>query len=326
MKYNVIFKDGAVCLPSSAFLLCDTLLEFKLLMLLSYDRALCDASDSVLAEELGCSASELAHVVASLRKKGLLEGEKKLAPSVAAKNLSGEEMAEVIESDESLKALIEECSALYGKVFTPTDISKIVSLKTSLGLDCETILLHFFYNFEKLSAVGKKLTVSYVEKCAYTLYNQGIKTSEALQRHIKECERRNSNKYKLSRLFGIGDRTFTKKEKAFFEKWLNEWEMSFELIEAAYEIAVDNTGKISYEYISKILSDWHDSGITTVEQAEKASEDFKNARKDRPAFTEKPSEGKNESFNTEEFFEKALKRSYAIMSSQGAGDGGNDGL
>ncbi len=323
MKYNVVFKDGAVCLPSSAFLLCDDILEFKFLMLLSYDRALSDADDSVLAEDLGCSIPELHRVIEALKKKGLMEGEKKLAPSQSAKNLSGEEMSEIIDSDNSFKALIEECSALCGKVFTPTDISKIVSLKTSLGLDCETILLHFFYNYEKLSAVGKKLTVSYVEKAAYTLYNQGIKTSEALQSHIKECERRNSNKYRLSRLFGIGDRAFTKKEKAFFEKWLNEWEMTFELIEAAYEINIDNTGKISYEYISKILSDWHGSGITTVEQAEKASEDFKNSRKTKSSFTEKPAENNGESFNTEEFFEKALKRSYAIMSSQGSGDGGN---
>ncbi len=320
MKYNVLYKDGAVCLPASAFLICDTLLEVRFLMLLSYDRALCDADDTMLCEQLGCSIEELKETVSSLREKGLLENERKLMPSVANKNLSGKEIAGAIENDDSLKQLIEECEAICGKVFTTTDVSKIVSLKTSLGFDSETVLLLFYYHFEKLDAVGKKLTVSYVEKSAYSLYNQGIRTLDALQGYIKENERRNSNKYKVARLFGIGERAFTKKEEKFFDKWFIEWEMPFELIEAAFEIAVNNTGKAGLEYMSKILSDWHDSGIRTVEQAEKANADFKAANKNKAKFVEKP-ENNGASFDTEEFFEKARKRSEAMMNAIISGEG-----
>ncbi len=320
MKYNVLYKDGAVCLPASAFLNCDTLLEVRFLMLLSYDRALCDADDTMLCEQLGCTVEELIETVSSLREKGLLEAAKKLAPSVANKNLTGKEIAGAIEGDNSLKQLIEECEAICGKVFTTTDVSKIVSLKTSLGLDSETVLLLFYYHFEKLDAVGKKLTVSYVEKSAYSLYNQGIRTLDSLQSYIKENERRNSNKYKVARLFGIGDRAFTKKEEKFFDKWFIEWEMPFELIEAAFEIAVNNTGKAGLEYMSKILSDWHDSGIRTVEQAEKANADFKAANKNKQKFVEKPAQN-GASFDTEEFFEKARKRSEAMMSAIVLGEG-----
>lgn len=313
MKYEIIYKDGAVCLPAGAFLHCNNILEMKLLMLLSYDRALCDGDNAILCEQLGCSENELEGAISSLREGGLLSKEKKLAPSVSSKNLSGTEIADAIDRDSSLKQLIEECSGICGKVFTPNDISKIVSLNTSLGYDSEAILLMFFYYFEKLESVGKKLSVSYVEKSAYALYNQGIRDSEQLQAYIKESEARNSNKYKLSRLFGIGDRAFTKKEKAFFEKWLSEWSMPFELVEYAFEITVDNTGKAGLEYMSKILSDWHDSGITTLDQAEKANSDFKNERKYKAKFVEKKDEQNGVSFNTEEFFEKALKRSYALM-------------
>ncbi len=320
MKYSVLYKDGAVCLPASAFLTCDTLIEVRFLMLLSYDRALCDADDTALAEQLGCTVEELTETVSTLRKKGLLEGERKLAPSVANKNLSGKEIAGAIESDNSLKQLIEECEAICGKVFTTTDVSKIVSLKNSLGLDSETVLLLFYYHFEKLDAVGKKLTVSYVERSAYSLFNQGIRTLDSLQSYIKENERRNSNKYKVARLFGMGDRAFTKKEEKFFDKWFIEWEMPFELVEAAFEIAVNNTGKASLEYMSKILSDWHDSGVRTVEQAEKANADFKAANKNKTKFTEKPANN-GASFDTEEFFEKARKRSEAMMNAVISGEG-----
>lgn len=325
MKYAVIFKDGAVCLPTAALLVCDDILQIRLLMLLSYDRALCDADDVMLAEQLGCTQEELENTVSSLRKKGLLEPEKKLVPTAETKNLTGETIAQKISENNALKQLIEACEALCGKVFTPTDISKLVSLNSDLGFDCDTLYLMFCYYYEKLDATDRKMSVSYLERSAYSLYNQGICTTDQLQKYIKDSERRNSAKYKLAKMFDMGDRPFTKKQKTFFEKWLNEWEMPFELIECAYEITVNNTGKASLEYMSKILSDWHDSGITSVEQAEKASDDFKKSCPYVAKFKEKEETSDKKdgvSFNTEEFFEKALKRSYAIMNSANDEKGG----
>ncbi len=323
MKYNVIYKDGAVCVPGAAFDVCDDLLSLRFLMLLSYDRAMADADDLLLAEQLGCTEEELAETVTKLREAGLLEPERKRKPSVATKNLSGSEMAIAIDSGDGMKSLIEECQALCGKVFTPTDISKVVAMRQELGLDCETILLLFFYYFEKLDAVGKKLTVSYVEKSAYGLYNQGIRTADALQRYIKEVEMRNSTQYRIRKLFGMGDRAFTKKEKAFFEKWFTEWAMSFDLVEHAFDLTVDKTGKAGLEYMSKILSDWHDSGISTVEQAEKASADYRSSSEYKKKFKETTAEETApSSFNTDEFFEKALKRSYAMMNGNKNESGG----
>lgn len=316
MKYNIIFKDGALCLPASAFLLCEDVMELKLLMLLSYDRTLCDADDTVLAEQLGCTLNEFESTVASLKEKGLLES-KKLSPSVSSKNLSGTEIEKAINENASLKELISGCEEICSRVFTPTDISKLVSLNTVLGVDCQYIYLLFSYQAKKLEAVDKKISVSYVEKSAYSLFNQGIKTVNDLKKYIDDTEKKNTVKYKLSHLFGTGERAFTKKEKQFFDKWLVEWAMPYELVEAAFEITVNNTGKPGLEYMSKILSDWHDSGITTVEQAEKANADYKATLKNKAKFSEKFKEKADTqngvSFNTEEFFDKALKRSMAIM-------------
>ena len=72
--------------------------------------------------------------------------------------------------------------------------------------------------------------------------------------------------------------------------------------------------------MSKILSDWHDSGVRTVEQAEKANADFKATNKSKQKFVEKPAQN-GASFDTEEFFEKARKRSEAMMSAVINGEG-----
>ncbi len=320
MSYRINFGDEAVCLPAKAIDGCGELLQLKLLMLLSYERHLCDADISVLAERLDCSIKELEDTVASLRAIELIEPEKKLSRSAESKNLNGEEIALIIKNDKNFSQLVDECQNICGKIFTPTDISKLVNIKKQLMFDSETILLLFFYLAEKLDAIGKKLSVSYAERSAYSLYNQGIRSHGDLQLYIKQTEERNSFSFKIRRLFGIGERSFTKKEKKFFDKWNLEWSCSYELIEYAYDVTVDRTGKPGLEYMSKILSDLHDSGITTVEQAEKNSEEFKNSDRYRKKFTERKRDGDasdNSSFNTQEFFEKALKRSYAMMNEDG---------
>lgn len=68
--------------------------------------------------------------------------------------------------------------------------------------------------------------------------------------------------------------------------------------------------------MSKILSGWHDNNITTIEQAEKIAAEYKQSNKYQTKFKEKASETFVSSFNTDEFFEKALQKSYAMMNNE----------
>ena len=317
MGYKPDFRDGAVAIPEAAIDACGDLLQFRLLCLLCSDKTLYESDDSVIAERLLCSPEEVRATAEALRAVGLIKPEKKLAPSAQSKNLTGEEIAEIV--DDSFRGFIDECENICGKVFTPTDMSKLATLRKDLGFDGETIVLMFFYFAEKLDAAGgKKLTVSYIEKAAYSLFNQGIKTYAQLQEYIKTTEERNSLNYRLRRLLGTGDRAFTKKEKNFFEKWSGEWNMPFEMIEYSFEITVNNTGKPSLDYMSKILSDWHSEGIVTVDAAEKKSAEHKDAVRYKGVTGNSAPETGNSSFDTAEFFEKALKRSYAVLGKTGA--------
>lgn len=323
MGFSINYKSGAVCIPADA-IENGNLLQLRLLMLLSYERELCSAGGHELAVRLGCRDEEIEEAAAELIKSGMLsdteavQRKKALTPSAESKNYTGEEISALLEGERGMKQLIDECQGVCGKIFTPTEVSKIVSLHDRLGLESEMILLLFFYCYEKLDAQGRKISVGYVEKSAYSMYNQEIDTADKLQDYIRKTEAKNSNNYKLRRLFGTGERSFTKKEKGFFEKWLTEWAVSFELVEHAYDITVDRTGRVQLEYMSKILSEWKDSGIKTPEEADKSSEIFKKSDSYRKKFKEKSAvsdEDNKSSFNTDEFFEKALKRSYDMMNS-----------
>ncbi len=325
MKYKASYKSGAVCLPLGALDLCENLLEVRLLMYLSHDLSAGDMDDLQICARLACSEDELKSAVASLRAGGLLEPEQALKPSQLEKNLSGVDMSLVMEQEPEIKTLIDECQNICGKIFTPTDISRIVGMRKSLGFDCGSLLMLFSYYGEKLDSVGRKLTVSYVEKSAFSLYNQGIKSFESIQNYITQTEQKHSISLKLRKLLGIGDRSFTKKEKKFFDKWVLEWNMPFELIELAFNISVDTIGKAGLEYMSKILSDWHEQGITTAEQAVLASEEYKKTRsKPTGDRNSKATSSRGASFEADEFFEKALKRSYDRMLAEVAPTSGKE--
>ena len=101
---------------------------------------------------------------------------------------------------------------------------------------------------------------------------------------------------------GIGEREFTKPERINIEKWI-ELKLNFDLITKAYEITINNCqGKLSYAYMAKVLENWHANGLKTAEDVEKSEESYKNKQKTSMS-----------TFDTDDFFEAALKRSNEKM-------------
>lgn len=202
-------------------------------------------------------------------------------------------------NDGSLRHLIDECQNMAGKIFTPTEVSKIVFLSDQLRLTSEHILLLFTYCIER-----GKTSVSYLEKTAVNLFNEGVDTAEAFEVYLKRREEIASYEGRIRGLFGIGERAWTPNEKKYLQTWRQEWTCTPELVERAYQMCIDARGSLSFPYINKILQNWHDSGICTVEAADAAHAAHK-------AKSAAPKNAPGGSFETEEFIELALKRSRA---------------
>ena len=105
----------------------------------------------------------------------------------------------------------------------------------------------------------------------------------------------------LRKLFGIGSRSFTKKEKDIISTWAAR-SVAYSLIERAFEITVENTGNASMPYCSAVLDSWYQKGINNVEDAEREMANYKHDREN--------ARDKKGSFETDDFFEAALRRSY----------------
>ena len=223
------------------------------------------------------------------------------APVTAPKKLRGtdelprytsDELADLLEKRQDTAALIDECQRIMGKVFNIKEINVLMGLVDYLELDFEYIMMLLTY----CVSLGKK-TLHYAEKLAFALYDAGITTGEMLAEELRRREAATDAEGNIRRLFGVGERAFTTKEKKFISSWINDMGYSIEIIEKAYEVTADATGKGSFPYANTVLERWFAAGLRTLEEIE---ESYKSGSAEKPV---------NGSFDTDSFFEAAVRRS-----------------
>lgn len=235
--------------------------------------------------------------------------QKKKKPVRAADELptySGSALSEMIERD-NLASFIETCQEIYGKVLSSTDINVLVGLKEELHFDCESICLILSYYAEKA-----KKPMRYVEKVAFSLYDNGIVSYAQIEAHLERKRRLDTREGTLRKLFGIGERALTAKEEAAFIRWCEEYGYDDAVIGMAYEQTVNTTGKAAVPYTDTILTRWNKAGCKNAADVLALME---RERAERTPHTPTKGEKRTEqdemrSFDVDDFFRHALDRSY----------------
>ncbi len=220
----------------------------------------------------------------------------KLLPSPTLPDYSEGQAADVIEKSPELSGIIEMCQQLVGKLFTPAETAIVVGMFDHLRLDGEYIVTLVAYCKD-----NGKTSLRYIEKTALSLYDEGVDSTEKLEAYIKRKERREDDLSKIRTLIGAGARQFTSKEKKTFECWLDEWQFDMDVITRAFEVTVDKINEPSLPYMNRVLENWQKSGLNTIEAVESSLEMYKKNKAEAAS--------KNSGFETDEFFEAALKRS-----------------
>ena len=219
---------------------------------------------------------------------------RKLLSADTPQRFSSGEIRRITEENPELSSLFDACQQAMGKLFTTDEFNIVISLYEYYGFEADYILLLCAH------CAGREKNLRYAEKMAHTLYDKEITTYAAQEEHFARLDLLASSEGRLRTLFGFGTRKLTSKEQEFFMHWLMDLSHSYEMIEYAYEITVDRTQHAKLPYINKILENWYTDG-------HKTPDDVKNAENKTA-----PSAALS-SFNTDDFFDLALKRSYADM-------------
>ncbi len=198
-----------------------------------------------------------------------ITGQREVKPETKPVYTANEIYSSASESME-LKEMFVISEKILGKHLSSTDINVLYSLYDYYRLPADVIPMLLMYCVK----IGKK-SMRQIEKVAQDWVDKGINTLENTEKHIRKMERYNSKLNKVKSALGICDRAFTPTEEKYIGTWIEQMNISVELIAYAYDITVVNTGKLSIKYMDKILADWYANGIKTPKQAT----EYKNSRK-----------------------------------------------
>ncbi len=224
------------------------------------------------------------------------KGIKKLRPRHSLPEYTSDDVKAAFDRSPDLGALIDACQQTMGRMFNSAEAAIIVGLHDYLGLDSEYILMLLAWCVKR----GKR-ALKYAERMAFSLYDRGVDTPAALDAHIKWMEEQEKLEGRLRGLLGIGNRAFSAREREAFERWSREWGMNYDMIERAYMVTVDTIGNVSVPYMNKVLESWHERGFKSVLEIDEAEAKYKASK-------EKDAGVSGSSFDTDEFFQLAVKR------------------
>ncbi len=211
---------------------------------------------------------------------------------------STEETARYLEKNPTFTALLDSCQMILGKVFNTAEATIIIGMADHLSLSHEYIMLLFAH----AKNMGKD-SVRYIEKMALSLFDRGILTYAELIDEVARKEAAASMESYVRKLFGLGRRALIESEKTMIDRWTNEYKMDRDMLRHAYEITVAKTKEPGFPYMNAVIENWHKAGYATMEQVNAAEEAYRRDKEGKDAL--------KSSFDTDEFFEAALQRSYA---------------
>ena len=184
-------------------------------------------------------------------------------PSYNAEDIKNE-----LENGAVFPALVSEVQNSLGKILSSDDLMKLFGIYDSLGLPPEVILTlinHCVAEYNDRYGGGRRPTMRYIEKTAYSWERNGIFTLELAEEYIKRSGALRDRTKAIAAVLNITDRPLTASERKYVESWAD---MGFppETVEIAYDRTVLRTGKLSWSYLNSILKSWYSKKLITPQE------------------------------------------------------------
>ena len=199
--------------------------------------------------------------------------EKKTAPELPLARPTHEQIAIRLQECEDFKVLFQEAQQKLGKTIGYEGQSILIMLHDTYDLPVEVILMLLEYAKSK-----GKTGYRYIASIGKEWSEKEIDSLESAEEYIREQHTTDTVWAAFRELTGAKNRNPTAKQKRYLISWSRDMGFSDEMIALAYEICIDNTNKLSLEYMDRVLLSWQKSGVKTPADAQRAQEQWSAQR------------------------------------------------
>ena len=177
------------------------------------------------------------------------------------------------------KAIENINNQFFQGIMSPSWYSDIDMCFKKYNFDEQVMLALFNYCFDH-SALHR----NYIQVVADSWYKNNIRSFSDLDKYYEKQEKISSVKKSIIKKLGL-NRNLTVYEDAYVEKWTIDYGYSLDIIEIALKKTTSKSN-ISFEYLNKIISDWHDRNLKTateiqeyIQMSKQKQENIKDMKK-----------------------------------------------
>lgn len=182
---------------------------------------------------------------------GILPGKKpeKPVPQPAeeAPQVTADDLRHAAE-DRGFRAVLDYAEQAFGRVLTKDDMGKLLNIYNGLGLGADVI---FVLINHCRHITDRRLTMHFVQTKAYEWVNRGITDVEQAEEFAEHAMRMKERESQILKILGIHDRV-PSNITAIIDSWIDK-NCSDDLIEQAYGITFEKTGKLAWKYMNTVL-------------------------------------------------------------------------
>lgn len=182
-----------------------------------------------------------------------------LSPQAIEQNVQNQYRAKAIESINN---------NYFQGIMSPSWYCDIEMWFKKYGFDEQVMITLFDYCFNK-SALHR----NYIQVVADAWSKNNIKTYSDLENYEQSQEKLVTIKKSISKKLKLS-RQLTQYEEAYIEKWVVDFNYDMTIIDLALKKTTSKANP-SFDYLDKLLSDWHDRNLKTSNEVEQFLSTFK---------------------------------------------------
>ena len=186
--------------------------------------------------------------------------------------LSADQIQKSAESQQRAKAIDHINNKYFSGLMPTTWYPDIELWFEKYSFDEEVMIALFGYCFDR-SALHK----AYIQRVAESWYKNNIKTFNDLDTYYEKQEKVKILANTISKKLGL-NRLLSEYEYAYVEKWNVDYGYNFDIIEIALKKTTSKANP-NFDYLNKLLSDWHDRGFKTSSEVQNFLAEMKNKNK-----------------------------------------------
>ena len=186
---------------------------------------------------------------------------------------SPEDIAKSEKNKYRVKAIENINNQFFQGIMSPSWYNDIDLWFKKYDFDEQVMLALFNYCYDR-SALHR----NYIQVVADSWHKNNIKSFSDLDAYYQKQEKITSIKKQIIRKLGL-NRNLTTYEDAYVEKWAIDFKYNLDIIEIALKRTTSKSN-ISFDYLDKMISDWHDRNLKTPTEIQEFISSQKKKDKD----------------------------------------------